>query len=51
MSQLKDLIQIDKRFQNSINIQLDLENEEKLNSYIPTRSSLSVLERYLTHVQ
>lgn len=38
MSQLKDFIEIDKKFQNSINLQLDIDNRKKLNSYIPTRS-------------
>lgn len=50
MSQLKEIIQIDKRFQSSINIQLDLQDQQKWNSYIPTRSSVSVLYSYLTHI-
>lgn len=50
MSQLKDFITIDKRFQTSINLQLDIENNKKLNSYIPTRSSVTVLEEFLDNV-
>ena len=38
MSRLKDFINIDKRFQNSINLQLDIQNKNKVDGYIPTRS-------------
>lgn len=50
MYQLKDLIHIDRRFQSSVNIQLDLGREEKINSYIPSQSSLVVLRRLLEAV-
>lgn len=50
MYTLRDLVEIDKRFQNSVNLQLDLENDRKLNGYIPTRSSLAILSRYVDAV-
>ena len=40
MNKFKDFIEIDKKFQNSINLQLDIDNLSKLNSYIPTHSSI-----------
>lgn len=48
---LKELVEIDKRFQSSVNLQLDLDNDIKLNSYIPTRSSLVILKEYLETVK
>lgn len=50
MNQFKDFIEIDKKFQNSINLQLDIDNLSKLNSYIPTHSSILVLDRFLEGV-
>lgn len=50
MHKLSDFIKIDKRFQNSINLRLDLGSEEKISGYIPTRSSLVVLNEYLEHI-
>lgn len=50
MHKLSDIIKIDRRFQNSINLRLDLDNGEKIAAYIPTRSSLVVLNEYLTHI-
>ena len=47
MKRLKDFVEIDKRFQNSINLQLDLQDDTKLESYIPTKSSLLILQKYL----
>ena len=40
MNKFKDFIEIDKKFQNSINLQLDIDNLSKLNSYILTHSSI-----------
>ena len=51
MYQLKDIIHIDRRFQSSVNLQLDLGREEKINSYIPSQSSLLVLRRLLEAVE
>jgi hypothetical protein len=50
MKQLKELIRIDSHFRKSINLNLDLGSEERLNSYIPTRSSLVILKRYLKNI-
>lgn len=50
MSCFKDFIEIDKKFQNSINLQLDIDNDTKLNSYIPTHSSVMVLDYFLDNV-
>lgn len=50
MDRLQDYIQIDRRFQNSVNLKLDFGKEERRDSYIPTRSSLLVLCHYLEHV-
>ena len=50
MYRLKDLIHINRRFQSSVNIQLDLGIEEKINNYIPSQSSLVVLRRLLEAV-
>lgn len=47
MYQLSDYVQIDKRFQHAVNLQLDLDNDEKLLHYIPTRSSILILKNYL----
>lgn len=51
MRTYKEIIHIDKRFQNSINLQLDLKNKRKIDSYIPTKSSVIVLDKYLGHIQ
>lgn len=37
-------------FQTSVNLQYDLNNEEKIRGYIPTTQSLSILKRYLNAV-
>lgn len=51
MYRLKDFVEIDRRFQSSVNLQLDIDNESKVDSYIPTRSSLAILKRYLMSVE
>lgn len=45
---LTDLITIDNRFEKSINLLLDLNNEKKVRDYIPTRSSIRLLKEYLS---
>ena len=45
---LTDLISIDNRFEKSINLLLDLNNEKKVGDYIPTRSSVRLLCEYLS---
>lgn len=49
--QLKEIVKIDNRFQKSVNLQLDLGDRKKVESYIPTRSSLAILKRYLDNLQ
>lgn len=51
MYQLNEVIEIDRRFQNSINLSIDLDNQKKIESYIPTRSASVILEQYLNHVE
>ena len=47
---LADLVRIDSRFERSVNLLLDLHNEEKLRLYIPTRSSINLILSYLQEV-
>lgn len=47
---LSDLVRIDNRFERSVNLLLDLHNEEKLRLYIPTRSSVNLITTYLREV-
>lgn len=45
-----DLIKINKNFQTSINLELDLNNEKKVEEYIPTNDICDVLKRYMKTV-
>lgn len=47
---LVDLVKIDHRFEKSVNLLLDLNDRSKLRLYIPTRSSVKLLEGYLNEV-
>ena len=47
---LVDLVKIDHRFEKSVNLLLDLNNRSKLKLYIPTRSSVKLLEGYLNEI-
>lgn len=47
---LSDLIKIDNRFEKSVNLLLDLGVQEKVDGYIPTRSSVKVLGEYIHEV-
>ena len=47
MCALMDVITVDKKFQKSINMRLDYNQMEKVNDYIPTRASVSVLHELL----
>ena len=47
---LVDLVKIDHRFEKSVNLLLDLNDESKLKLYIPTRSSIKLLSEYLKEV-
>lgn len=44
---LKDFIGVNQNFKSSVNLYLSLNKTEKIDSYIPTSSSLSVLDEYL----
>ena len=43
------IFKINKNFQTSINLELDFNNEEKIEEYIPTPDICDVLKRYLTN--
>lgn len=47
MEQWRKLVKINQNFRKSVNLQLDLGNEERISSYIPTRSQTAILRRYL----
>ncbi len=47
---LVDLVKIDHRFEKSVNLLLDLNDESKLKLYIPTRSSIKLMTEYLEEV-
>lgn len=51
MNQLMKLVQMNHHFQKSVNLQLDLNDYERIGSYIPTRSSVAILDRYLDSVE
>ena len=48
---LCELISFNPYFRNAINLYLDLNNREKILSYIPTKSSVDVLKKYLQSIQ
>ena len=50
MSRLKDIVKVNKRFQKSINIRLDYDKLDKVQSYIPARASVQVLKQYLYQI-
>lgn len=45
-----DFFSINKNFQSSINLELDLNNEAKINEYIPTTDICDVLKHYIKSV-
>ncbi len=47
---LKDMVKIDKRFENSINLYLDIDNRNKIDSYVYTRSSQNIMDYYLDNI-
>lgn len=46
----KEILDIDVHFQNSINIGLDLDDANKVNSYIPTTTGLNYLNQFISNV-
>ena len=45
-----ELIQTNQSFRKSVNLQLDMGNYERIGNYIPTRSSVAILDRYFAAV-
>ena len=50
-SGLSDFVGFNSEFRNAINLELNLNHREKLLSYIPTKSSVDILKRYLKAIQ
>ena len=48
---LVDLIKIDNRFEKSVNLLLDLHVQGKIDGYIPTRSSVKILDNYINEIR
>lgn len=48
---MKNIIKIDTRFQKAVNLTLDLGDMYRVNQYIPTRSSLAILKKYLENIK
>ncbi|HCL4436930.1 TPA: hypothetical protein N2D87_003640 [Clostridium botulinum] len=46
----KDFIKTDSNFQYSINLQYDIKNFNKIESYIPTKLSMDILKGYLNSI-
>lgn len=46
MKLYSDYLEVNKNFQTSINLELDLNNESKIDEYIPTTDICDVLKRY-----
>lgn len=51
MPNLNDYISFNSDFRDSVNLYLDLNKPEKINSYLPTKSSVDILTQYLTAVE
>lgn len=47
INSLRDVIKINSNFKTAINLYLNLNKPEKINSYIPTKSSVVLLNNYL----
>ena len=48
--QYQDFISSNNNFQSSVNLQFDLNKDNKIDSYIPTQQSVEILKRYLNAV-
>lgn len=51
MPNLNDYISFNSDFRDSVNLYLDLNKPEKINSYLPTKSSVDILAQYLSAVE
>ena len=47
---IKDIINVDFHFQNSINISLDMGVVDKINSYIPTSTGINYLNHFINNI-
>jgi len=47
---LSEIVKLNSNFRNAINLYLNLNKKDKVESYIPTKSSLDILKRYLISV-
>lgn len=48
MNRYSEILQINPIFQNSINLQFDINSEAKINEYIPTKEACSILRIYIS---
>lgn len=48
---LSEIVRLNSNFKNSINLYLNLNKKNKVESYIPTKSSLKILKRYADSVR
>ena len=48
---LNEIIAFDESFKTSINLYLNLNNRDKVLRYIPTKSSISILNEYLMAIK
>jgi hypothetical protein len=51
LNRMNEIISFNSEFKNSINLYLNLNKIEKVQSYIPTKSSIDILDRYLEAVE
>lgn len=51
VTKLSQIVKLNGSFRNSINLYLNLNKKEKIDSYIPTKSSLNILKRYVDSVK
>ncbi|MCI8326142.1 MAG: hypothetical protein HFI37_00025 [Lachnospiraceae bacterium] len=48
---MKNIVKVDKRFQKAVNLTLDFGDMDRVNHYIPTKSSVSILKQYLENIE
>ena len=51
MTKLSDIVSSNGDIKNSINLYLNLNKADKINTYIPTKSSVDILQKYLDAVE
>ncbi len=50
ITSLKDIVKVNEGFRSAVNLYLNLNNSQKVLSYIPTKSSLLLLDDYMNAV-